>query len=332
MSYCWNDLSSKSDIFTNVLPLFNDSGSLETNFGFKLTSSPNNGKYSFFGNHTDGKRGNLGFKASQSFTEFHNTKLGFQMISKKDPEVTLTAKFTDDLIPITGSALNLKLSVAGQDESISANFHYQDKRAHGNFEVSVPLDHQVFKLAERDDDHSSNYQINAKVLVRALEDNDIYVGFDSAFILPNTDEKLQSDIKAVIATKHSQFDGGLYARHKISADEQDKSKIDESTQFGGWVTTQSNDITVASHLSYDVSKNSEPTKGFNFENFISFNGSSDDKFLVGLQVVPKTSLSVGYARELNKNTKFSFGYAYLLSATEDKSKASAFRFGLELSH
>jgi len=317
MSTSWRDLTSKSDIFYQNLPLFNRKGALEDNYSFKLTAKPKNGKYTFSANHTNGERGKVEFSGSETYSRYHDTELGYKINNK--PGVELTAKFTDKLIPVSGSSFTLSLSAVEREERASLQFKYAANSLHALFGVSVPLTHQVFNLPVHNEENKQhNKLVQAEVVYRLHENRDYYFGIDATYQLPNENETPKYDVRGVLANKTGNFEGGVFIR---------RSDDREASQFGSYVTAETENLTLSSNFAYRHHK-----KEFHLDNFVSFPGShKENRYLLGIQVSPKTSLSLGVERNIDSNTKISFAYAYIISK-EENNKRSALRVNVELSN
>jgi hypothetical protein len=316
MSHTWKDLTSKSDNFFNTLPLFNKKGSLEDNYSFKYTAKPSNGKFSLSANHTNGSIGKVEFSGSGTYTNYYNTELGYKINNK--PGVELTAKLTDDLIPLSGSSFHLHLNAIEKEERAILHFKYAANALNLVLGASIPLPHRLFNLpVEEGDDVNHNKTVSTEILYKVCESGDYYVGLDATYKLPNENETPRYDVKGVVATKSSNYEGGFFFRKSVDKE--------NSTQFGGYSTSETEHLTISSHFAYVRNKNE-----FSLDNFVSF-PSHGSNHLLGLQVSgKKTSLSFGIERNIDSNTKISFAYAYLISQTVDK--RSAVRFNLELSN
>jgi hypothetical protein len=68
------------------------------------------------------------------------------------------------------------------------------------------------------------------------------------------------------------------------------------------------------------------------DNFAAYRVDNDTNYLFGMQVFPQTSLSFGVERSLGKSTKLSVSYATLISKSDENSKRSGLRVGVELSN
>jgi len=313
----WRDLTSKSDIFYNNLPLFNKKGALEDNYSFKLNAKPKNGKYSFSANHTNGERGKVEFSGSETYTKYHDTELGYKINNR--PGVELSAKLTESLLTVNGLSLTLNLTAAEKEERASFKLNYASRHLSSVFGVSIPLPHRVFNLpVNKEGDEKHNKTVNAEVLYNFDKEHNYFVGVDGTYKLPNEGEEPKYDVRGVIANRNSDFEGGLYVRRSTGS-EKEKSSI-----VGAYSTVKGrDDVTISSNFSVETNK-----KEFNLDNFASFK-SGDNTYLLGVQVFPKTTVSFGLERAIDKNTKLSFAYAYVISR-EENIKSNAVRFGVEL--
>lgn len=312
MSYSWRDLTSKSDVFYNNLPVFNRKGSLEDNYSFKLNAKPENGKYTLSATHLNGERGKVEFSGTQTLTKYHNTELGYKISNR--PGVELTAKLTDSLLTVKGLSLNLNLTSAEREERATLQFRYTTNVLNSVFGVSIPLPQRVFNLpVQKESTETYNKTVNAEVLYRATECN-YYVGVDATYKLPNEGETPKYDVRGVIANKNNNFEGGAYARRSVDKE--------TSVTVGSFASVDSGDVTISSNFSYETVK-----KEFHLDNFVSLK-QDGNRYLFGVQVFPKTAVSFGVERALDSRTKLSFAYAYVVSK-EENVKKNAVRVGIE---
>lgn len=315
MAYSWRDLVGKSDTFSNVLPLFNKKGSLEDNYSFKFTAKPKNGKYSLLANHTNGARGRVEFSASETYTNYYNTELGYKINNK--PGVELSAKLTDKLVPLEGSSLSLTISSEERQEKASLSFNYANNVVNATVGVSIPLPQRVFNLQVQNDDNVVQNKSVSTELVYGFA-RDYFFGVAGTYKLPNEGEQPKYDVRALVAQKNTNFEGGVYARKSVDKE--------TSSQLGSYVTVETDNLTLSSNFDYEFNKNQ-----FRLDNFVSLPGQNGQRYLLGYQVFPQTSLSFGVEKVLDSTTKISFAYAYVISK-EESVKRSAFRVGIELTN
>jgi len=221
------------------------------------------------------------------------------------------------LVPLKGSSVSLSLGAQERDEKASLSFSYVNETVNGLISFSLPLSRKVFNLQVEGDEASTplNKTINAEALVRASPTRDYYFGFSGSYKLPNDGELPKYNVRGLLANKNSSFEGGLYINKS--------SDKENSTLIGSFASAETSNVTVSSNFSYDLEK-----REFQLDNFVLFPGSSDSNYLLGLQVnKKKSSFSFGVEKNLDKNTKLSFAYAYLLN---QEIKSSAIRVGVEL--
>jgi len=117
-----------------------------------------------------------------------------------------------------------------------------------------------------------------------------------------------------------------------------KKKKEHQTKYGGWAFTEVEDLSGGAQVTYAPAESKGTYKGFAFEAVAGIQRDKDSKLSSKVQVVPDTTVSLGYEQKLSHSIshdiKLSFGYTFLLAKTtkETKTKASAFHFGLEISH
>jgi hypothetical protein len=259
----------------------------------------------------------LEFGATETYTNYYNTELGYKITSK--PGVELSAKLNDSLLPVKGASLNLKVAAEEREETASLSLSHVCDIKNASITLSMPLPTRVFNLSVANvEEKTQNRTVSGELLWRVSQDRNYYLGFQGKYKIP-VEEKGGYEIKGVVANKSNEFEGGAYAS-KVVGD-------DSSCRYGAWVSSESdNGVALTSHFSYECSKNE-----YSLDNFASYRVDNDTNLLLGMQVFPQTSFSFGVERSLGKSTKFSFAYASLISKSEE-SKRSGLRFGVELTN
>lgn len=257
------------------------------------------------------------FGASETLSKYYNTELGYKIHSK--PGIELSAKVTDDLLPVKGANLNLKVAAEEREETASLSLSHVCEHKNVSVTFSLPLPKRVFNLeVEKLEEKTQHRTVSGELLWRVSQNRDYYLGIQGKYKLP-VEEKGGYELKGVIANKSSDFEGGAYASKVVGSD--------SSTRYGAWISTEAESVALTSHFSFESTKNE-----YTLDNFASFRADNNTNFLVGLQVFPQTSLSFGVERSLGKSTKFSVAYATLISKSDENSKRSGLRFGVELSN
>jgi len=309
---------------------------LEDKFVFKITTAKNKSKYSFLATHTnhhhEGRKDKFEFALAETHLNYWDTQLGFKLSST--PGVDISLKLTEKLIHLKGSSLTLKLGAEAHDENFSGTYHYHDKHLNAHVGAIVPLHtyNKIFDLSNTKETEPRT-QLMADIIARPIHDQDIYIGLQTNFEVPLEHEAFHYDVKAVVATKTDKFEGGVYARKALKRKGFDANEKEEKSKVGVWANTEVDKTVFGAHAAYDLTKQDDQYKGFEFETHSSVDVDEKSKILGTISVIPHTAVSLGYERNLTDKTKFSFGLAYLLSskgAKIDKMKQVAFTFGLSL--
>lgn len=284
-------------------------------------------KFGFVLSHVQDKT-NLSFTASEVFTNYHDTELGFTVLSK--PAVELSATVNEKVIPVKNSKLTLNLSSIDKDENVNGRFSVSHAFYNLSIAAHVPLPQKMFDLVS-DEAVDARVKLEGEATVRPFRDEDLYLGVQTVYEVPREHEELHYDVRAVVATKNEGFEGGVYGRKGNDREHGDRAKV------GVWATSESSDGLLGGAVAeYDLMKEKEPYSGFRFETYVGFPAQKTGRLLAGVQVIPNTTLSLAFLSKINEHTRVSFGYAYVLNfgthLKEDKHKKSAFSFNIELHH
>jgi len=277
-------------------------------------------------NHSENK-GSASFESITPYKYLKDAELGFKYCTK--PGVGLSLKLDDNILPLSGSSLSLNLTAIEKDENISGKFSFVNKNLNGSIEAHIPLPEKLFDLTT-DEAVEPRIKLDGELVARPFCDEDLYLGVHTLYEVPMEHEQPHYDIRAVVATKNSNFEGGIYGRKGNDREEGDRAKI------GVWATTEADDVTAGAQAEYDLAREDEIFKGFSFSTFASFNTGRNNKFLASLSVVPHTTLSFGFVNKIDTRTKISFGFAYVISqgnkVKPEHFKQSAFSLGIELNN
>jgi len=296
------------------------------NLTFKFLTTHRRNRIAVHLSQSENKRSAV-FESTAPYKYFNEAELGFKYFSK--PGVELSVKLHDNIIPISGSSVTLNVSAVEKDENISGKFSFVNKNLNGNVQAHVPLPQKLFDLTT-DEAVESRIKVDGEFVARPFDDEDLYLGVHALYEVPMEHEQPHYDIRAVVATKNANFEGGIYGRKGNDRDEGDRAKI------GVWATTEADDVVAGAQAEYDLAKEDEIYKGFAFSTFASFHTSRDQKVLASISIVPHTTLSVGFVNKIDTRTKISFGLAYVIAqgnkVKPEHFKQSAFSLGIELDH
>jgi len=260
--------------------------------------------------------------------------LGFKAKSK--PSTEFTAKLSDPIIPVDGASLTLKMAAAASsDQTIGATFGYANQLVNLNLGLSYPLTHPLLDFVKADDLGKQKTKIDVDFVAKPLEGHDIYVGGNASISLAKGDDPLLYTSKLSVGLNNKTTNASFSVEHEKKMKKVDDKNVQvHENKFIVQCITEVEDLSGGAQFSYAPADANTKYKGASVEVVAGIQRDNDSKLSSKVQIVPDTTVSLGYEQKLNKSTKISFGYAFLLAKTtpETKTKASAFSFGLELSH
>jgi len=322
------------DLSSDNFPVVNTkSNQVQDTLKFKFSSKAQKGvKFESSVNNFDATTTEADFSSKITLEEVKGLELGFKAKSK--PATEFTAKINDEILPVEGASITAKLAAtATSEQTIGATFGYANQLVNLNVGFSYPIAHRLFDFIDNNDELTKQKtKVDVDFVAKPLEDQDVYVGGNASISLATEQDPLLYNSKLSVALNNKTFNGGIFVEHK-----KDKKKDEEAihkTKFGGWSYAEVDDLSGGAEITYTPSDTKSKYKGFSFEAIAGIKRDNDSKLSSKIQVVPDTTVSLGYEQKLNSAVKLSFGYSFLLSKTtaESKTKASAFAFGLELSH
>jgi len=300
---------------------------------FKFSSKAQQGvKLESNASNFDAKSTEADFSAKINLNEIKGLELGFKAKSK--PTTEFTAKFDDKIIPVEGASVTIKaVATAPSEQTIGASFGYANKYVNLNLGFSYPLSHKLFDFIESGDALTKQKsKVDVDFVAKPLDQKDIYVGGNAKITLPGDGDELLYESKLSFALNNSAFNGGVFVEHKKEIEKEQKTVVHEN-KFGLWGYTEVDDLSGGAQVAYSPNDGKNAYKGFSFEAVAGIQRDQDSKLSGKVQLIPDTTVSLGFEQKLSKFAKFSFGYSFLLNKSNDsKAKSSAYLFGLELNH
>jgi len=321
----WKDFFKKyNDLSTNNFPSRSKTNQVQDTVKFKFSSKAQRGvKFDSSVTNFDATTTEADFTTKLTFDDLKGLELGFKAKSK--PSTEFTAKFDDSVLPLAGASLIAKLSSAATEQTVGATVGYVNQLVNVNLGFALPLHYPLFKFLDTEK-LGKQTKIDVDAVIKPLDDQDIYLGGNASISLATETVPLTYTSKIAVALNNKTINGGVFVEHKKEKEHQ--------TTYGGYAYTEVDDLSGGAQLTYNPSESESTYKGFNFEAIAGIQRDNDSKLSSKVQVIPDTTVSLGYEQKLSKEIKLNFGYSFLLSKTtkETKTKASAFNFGLELSH
>jgi len=321
----WKDFFKKyNDLSSNNFPTLSKTNQVQDTVKFKFASKAQKGvKFDSSITNYDSTTTEADFSSKLTFDDLKGVELGFKAKSK--PSTEFTAKIDDSLLPLAGASLIAKLASAPTEQTVGATVGYVNQHVNVNLGFALPLHYPLFKFLDTDK-LGKQTKIDVDAVVKPLDDQDIYLGGNASISLATETAPLTYTSKVAIALNNKTFNGGVFVDHKKDKEHQ--------TKYGGFAYTEADDLSGGAQVTYNPSESESTYKGISFEAVAGIQRDNDSKLSSKVQVIPDTTVSLGYEQKLSKDIKLSFGYSFLLSKTtkETKTKASAFNFGLEFSH
>jgi len=330
----WRDFTKKyNDLSTNNFPVLTKGKQVQDTLKFKFASKAQQGiKFDSSISNYDATTSEADFSAKINIHEFKGLELGFK--AKTKPSTEFTAKFDDKIVPVEGASVTIKAVATGPSEqTLGASFGYANQIVNLNLGFSYPLTHKLFDFVDGNTLDKQKPKVDFDIVAKPLSDQDIYLGANANITLPHEDELLYNS-KVSVALNNKTFNGGIFVEHKKETQKDDVEKYIHDTKFGTWAYTEVDDLSGGAQVTYSPKDSKSKYNGFAFEAVAAIQRDEDSKLSSKVQVIPDTTVSFGYEQKLSTYAKLSFGYSFLLNKTtnETKTKASAYNFGLELSH
>jgi len=326
----WRDFTKKyNDLSTNNFPVLSKANQVQDTTKFKFSSKAQKGvKFDSSVTNYDAKTTEADFSTKLNLNEVNGLELGFKA-KTKGPSTEFTAKFDDKIVPVEGASVTIKAAATGPSEqTIGATFGYGNKFVNLNLGFSYPLAYKLFDFVKEETLDKQKPKVDIDFVTKPLEGHDIFFGGNANITLPGEHEELLYNSKFSLALNNKTFNGGVFVEHKKELQE---DKYSHNTKFGGWAYTEEGNLSGGAQIAYSPTDKGKTYKGFSFEAVSALQNSEDSKLSGKVQVIPDTIASLGYEHKLSPAAKIFLGYSFLLNKPESK-KASAYYFGLELSH
>lgn len=336
--FAWRDFGKKTrDLYSNYFPSLGKDKNLEDSVSLKVSSKAQKGvEFESSATVKDQSKTEAEFSTKLSFDDLEGVQVGFK--AKNKPALELSLKFSDKIVPLEGSSVTVKGVASGdKQQAVSVAFAYKNDVVNVNASGSIPVTKKfVTFLADSEGEKNPLDEQKVKLCVdfvaKPVADKDYYVGGTGSFDLPKGEgDKLAYEVKGAGGIQNGDMFGAVYVKNSCSVKEGEQKC---ETGFGGLAYTKADDLSVASHFGYTLGKSDEKYKGVSVSFAAGLQRDDQSEISAKVNVIPDTIVSLGTKQNLNDNIELNFGYAFLLmkQSGETKTKSSAFRFGLELSH
>jgi len=343
--FAWRDFTKKyDDLSSNNFPtVHKKSKQIQDTLKFKFSSKVQQGvKFDSSVSNFDGTSTEADFNAKVNVDEVKGLEIGFKAKTKpKEPSLELSAKLDDNIVPLSGASVTAKLvATAPKEQGIGVSFSFVNTLANLTLGYTHPIGHRLFDFLEAPTD-SGNVLADQKpkvefdVVAKPLEGQDVYVGGNATLNLAHKEgDELTYNSKIQAGLVNSSFNGGVFVEHKKEDSKKEGVKFEHKTTFGGYAYTEVEDLSGGVKITYTPSESDATYKGVSLEASTGLRRDADSKLSSKVQIIPDTTVSLGYEQNVNKNVKLSFGYSFLLikNTAESKTKSSAYNFGVEFSH
>jgi hypothetical protein len=331
----WRDFTKKyNDLSSNNFPTLSKAKQVQDTLKFKFSSKAQEGvKFDSSVTNLDATTSEADFSAKVNVSEVKGLELGFKAKSK--PSTEFTIKFDDKIVPLEGASVTVKaVATAPSEQTIGASFGYSNKIVNLNLGFSYPITQRLIDFidGEKTEDLAQQKpKVDLDFVVKPLDGSDAYLGGNASVTLPKETDELLYSGKLALALNNNTLNGGAFVEHKKELKKKDDEKTySNETTFGAWAYTEVDDLSGGAQVTYAPKDAKSTYKGFSFEAIAGLQRDADSKLSSKVQVIPDTTVSLGYEQKVSKSAKLTFGYSFLLNKTsnETKTKASAYHFGL----
>lgn len=342
--FAWRDFGKDAkDLLSKNFPGLDKQKNLQDSLSVKVSSKAQKGVEFESSVGTKGnKKTESEFSAKLDFEDVEGVQLGVKAKNKPAAEVSL--KFSDKLIPVKGLSLTAKLGASGnKEQALTLSGAFKNGVANVNGSLSYPVTKKLFsflddKEGETNPLEEQRAKLSLDLVVKPLADKDYYVGASGNVTVPQEKESTYYDVSVAVGTQNDDLVGALYVKNSVSKGEkkEGEEKVDDKkeTVVGAVAYTKADDLSLTGHVGLNLSDTNSKYKGVKASLAAGLKRDDDSKLSAKVNIVPDTTVSVGYQQKLNKNVELTFGYAFLLlkGDGEAKTKSSAMNFGLKLSH
>lgn len=290
----------------------------------------------------DGASTEADFNAKINIDEVKGVELGFKAKTKpNEPSAEFSVRADDKIVPLEGASVTVKLvATAPKEQGISASFGFLNNLVNLNLGYTLPLSHRLFDYLEAPKGEENvladqRPKVDLDFVAKPVDGHDIFVGGNATLNIAHKEgEELTYSSKIAAGLVNAKFNGGVYVEHKKEKGKGKEVAHEHKTTFGGYAYTQAEDLSGGAKVTYAPAEAETAYKGFSVEAVAGLQRDVDSKLSTKIQIVPDTTVSLGYEQNLSKSVKLSFGYSFLLAkqTAESKTKSSAYGFGLEINH
>jgi len=342
----WRDFNKKyNDLSSNNFPAFDvKEGKVQDTLKFKFASKAQSGvKFDSSFTTTDASKTAADFSAKINIDELKGVELGFK--AKNKPSAEFSVKLDDSIVPVAGSSFTLKaVGTAPSEQTVGGSFGFSNHHVTLNLGATLPLTHRIFEFIGDSQENKSalekqRVKVDLDVVAKPVEGHDVFLGGNVQLTLPKEGEELLYSSKIAGVLQNGTFTGGLFVEHtkqvKKSKGSENKEveAVAHESKFGAFAFTEVDDLSGGAQVTYTPA-DTKHYNGIAFEAVAGLQRDADSKLSSKVQIIPDTIISLGYEQKLSSTTKLSFGYAFLLAKSDHEKvkKASAYNFGIELSH
>jgi len=336
----WRDFTKRyNDLSSNNFPVFSKAKQVQDTLKFKFSSKAQQGvKFDSSVTNFDGTTTEADFSSKVTLNEVKGLELGFKAKSK--PSAEFTAKVDDKILKVDGVSVTAKVSAtAPGEQGVGLTVGFANHLVNLSVGFFQPLTQRLFDFIEDGEKaplSSQKNKVDLEFVAKPVEGHDVYVGGATTISLPKGEgDELSYTSKFSASLQNKDFIGGFAIDHKK---EKQKGKEEEGykhqTSYEAFAFTEADDLSGGAKLTYNPHEAQTSYKGVSVEVLGGLQRDSDSKLSTKVQIVPDTTVSLGYEQKLSRNTKVSFGYSFLINkkSEQSKTKHSAYHFGVEFSH
>jgi len=333
----WRDIGKKlKDLNSKYFPSVGKDKNLRDGLNFKVSSKAQKGvEFETKVNNYNQETTEAEFSAKAKFDDLEGVQLGLK--AKNKPALEFSLKLTDKLLPVDGLSVTLKDSAAGSSEQTAGvDINYANEVVNGKLGFTYPITKKFVDFLDDSDESDlakQQIKLNTEVVVKPLADRPYYLAGEGSFNVSNEHKPHLFDAKFGVVYQTDDFFGVVYGASKKQL-AKDKLSVQYETNVGAAVYTEVDDLSVSGGINYTLGKSDEKYKGVSLKTAASLKRDENSKVSAQVKIIPDTTVSLGYQQKLSNNVEVNFGYAFLLAkaSEEEKTKSSAFNFGVEFSH
>jgi len=211
----WKDFTKKySDLSSNNFPTLSKAKQVQDTIKFKFSSKAQEGvKFDSSVTNYDASTTEADFSSKLNLDEVKGLELGFKAKSK--PSTEFTAKLNDQIIPLEGSSLTLKLAAAASsDQTIGAAVGYANQYVNLNLGFSYGLTHPLIDFVKADDLAKQKNKIDVDFVVKPSQSQDIHVGGNASIALAKGEDPFLYNSKLGVVLNNKGTNAGFSVEHE----------------------------------------------------------------------------------------------------------------------